>query len=246
MLPPQPRFLRVFRDLPHFLRRRWRSALSLGLFLALSPVLCDLGIRLAARGRVHSSVAEVPEASVALLLGTAKLHYGRANLFYGPRIAAAAELFKAGKVRGILVSGDNSRVDYSEPEDMRDDLVAAGVPARFITLDYAGFRTLDSLVRAKEVFGQTEIVVVSQAFHLERALYIAARHGITARGYVASDPTSRRHYMKTRAREILARTAAVLDILVGRDPKFGGPKVNVALRPVAVAIAPAEATEPPA
>lgn len=219
-----------FRKILHFLLRRWRLALSLGFLLSLCLVLCDLGIGLSARGRVHSAVGEVPEAPVALLLGTAKLHYGRPNLFYGPRVAAAVQLFQAGKVRGILVSGDNGHADYSEPEDMRDDLVAAGVPACFITLDYAGFRTLDSIIRAKDVFGQTEMVVVSQKFHIERALYLAARHGIKASGYAATDPTSRRHQLKTRAREILARTAAVVDILCDREPKFRGPIESVALR----------------
>jgi SanA protein len=222
--------MRIFRRILSILRRRWRIALPFGVLLAICPIFCDLGIGLAARGRVHSDVGDVPEAPVALLLGTAKLHYGRPNLFYGPRIESAAELFKTGKVRGILVSGDNGRVGYSEPEDMRDDLVAAGVPARFITLDYAGFRTLDSLVRAKEIFGQTKIIIVSQKFHVERALFLADRFGIEASAYVAADPTSRRYYVKTRAREILARAAAVADILIGRDPKFGGPKEVVALK----------------
>ncbi len=223
--------MRPLRNLLFTLRHRWRLVLPLVLF-ALCPVLCDLGIGLGVRGRVHSRVAGLPEAPVALLLGTAKFHHGRPNLFYGPRIEAAAELFKAGKVRGILVSGDNGRVGYSEPEDMRDDLVAAGVPARFITLDFAGFRTLDSVVRAKEVFGQANVIVVSQRFHVERALFLAGHHGIEASGYAATDPTSRRHFVKTRVREILARAAAVLDVLIGRDPKFGGPEETVTLKAV--------------
>jgi len=224
-----PKMTRSPSRLFRILVRRWRSVLWACILLAVVPALCDLGLGWAARGRIHAVAADVPEAPVALVLGAAKLHHGSPNRFYGPRIAAAAELFKAGRVRGILVSGDNGRVGYSEPEDMRDDLVAAGVPARYITLDHAGFRTLDSLVRAKEVFGQTRLVVVSQKFHLERALFVADHQGIEASGYVAEDPTSRR-YLKTRAREVLARAGAVLDVLIERRPRFGGPREAVALR----------------
>ena len=191
---------------------------------------CDLRISYGVDDRVYTSSAIIPEAPVALLLGTAKTFQGYPNAFYTRRIEAAAELYHSGKVRGILISGDNGRSDYNEPEDMREDLILSGVPPEFITLDYAGFRTLDSIVRAKEVFGQSRLTIVSQRFHVERALYLAKEHGIDAIGYVAGDPLSRNSRLRVRAREILARTAAVLDASVGRRPRFLGKSEYVTLR----------------
>ncbi len=113
---------------------------------------------------------------------------------------------------------------------MKADLVAAGVPEEFITLDYAGFRTRDSIVRAKKVFGQTNLIIVSQRFHAERALYIAQELGLEAIAFVAADPASRASNARVRIREILARTIAVADSFIDRQPKFLGKSELVALR----------------
>ena len=166
---------------------------------------------------------------MALLLGTARDFNGRRNAFYTARIEAAAALFHEGKVRGILASGDNGRRDYDEPSDMKMDLIAAGVPAEFITLDYAGFRTRDSVIRAKEVFGQDDLIIVTQRFHAERALFIAREMGIDASAFIAADPTSRVSNRKARAREVLARTLAAADSLINRQPKFLGDREPVRL-----------------
>jgi SanA protein len=112
---------------------------------------------------------------------------------------------------------------------MKADLVAAGVPAEFITLDYAGFRTRDSIVRAQEVFGQDEMIIVSQRFHAERALFIAHQQGIDASAYIAADPQSQLSRNRIRSREILARALAVADSLVDRQPKYLGKRERVAL-----------------
>ncbi|MFT7481835.1 MAG: SanA protein, partial [Oceanospirillaceae bacterium] len=121
---------------------------------------------------------------VGLLLGTAKfLQSGEPNLYYKYRVEAAVELLNAGKVEFILVSGDNSTKYYDEPSTFETDLIEAGIPADKMYKDYAGFRTLDSIVRSKEVFGQSSITVISQPFHNERAIYIATRKGIDAIGY---------------------------------------------------------------
>jgi SanA protein len=223
--------MQTIRRLLSTIRRRpWRSLLLLaGIFIA-AILLCDLRVSIAAQNHFHTDVASTPEAPVALLLGTSKKFHGRPNGFYTTRIKAAADLFKSGKIRGILVSGDNAERYYNEPKDMLHDLVAAGVPEKFITLDYAGFRTLDSVVRAKEVFGQEKFIIVSQKFHVQRAIYLARQHGIDATGYIAADPPSRKSRFKIRAREILARTASVFDVLTGRAPKFLGDKETVALR----------------
>ena len=199
---------------------------------AVVAFCCDLRVAAVADGRVYSSTKTIPEMPVALLLGTAKTYRGLDNAFYTARIRAAAELYHSGKIRGILISGDHGRPDYNEPQDMRQDLVRAGVPSQFITLDYAGFRTLDSVVRAKEVFGQSHLVIVSQRFHVERALYLAQQQGIAAVGYVAQDPPNRTSRIKVRAREVLARAAAVFDSFIDRDPRHLGRTENVSLRPM--------------
>lgn len=219
---------------PH---RRLRRGLSLLAVLAalgaLLPLAIDTMISVSTAGAVAEVVDEVAPKPVALLLGTARRTVaGRPNQFYRARIEAAAALFHSGKVQGILVSGDNATRWYNEPIAMRKDLIAAGVPAEFITLDYAGFRTLDSVIRAKEVFGQEHVIIVSQRFHAERAIFLARHFGLDASGLAAADPDEP-GLMKVRAREVFARVAAVLDIVIGRDPKFLGQPETVRLRAVA-------------
>ncbi|MEM7163821.1 MAG: ElyC/SanA/YdcF family protein [Planctomycetota bacterium] len=213
------------------LRRVLICAAILSFVAALALVLIDHNVTRAAHERIHTEVSSVPERSVGVVLGTTKhLRSGKLNVYYRERVRTAAELFHAGKVRGLLVSGDNSRVEYNEPEDMRQDLIKAGVPEDCITLDYAGFRTLDSVVRAREVFGQNGFVVVTQKFHAERAVYLAQSHGIDAVGCVATDAIGI-YRVRVRLREVLARAKAWLDVnVLGTRPKFLGPKEQVSLR----------------
>lgn len=211
--------------------RHWKLYSISTLITAIAfPLFCDRAVASAAGEKCHCKLAGLEARPVALLLGTAREINGNRNAFYTRRIEAAAELFKSGKVRGILASGDNGRSDYDEPSDMKADLIAAGVPARFITLDYAGFRTRDSIMRAKQVFGQENLIIVSQRFHAERALYIALQEGIDASAYIAADPSSRVSNHRVRTREILARALAVADSLIDRQPKFLGDREVVALR----------------
>lgn len=177
-------------------------------------------------GRYSSAVyldpGQVPEARFGLLLGTSKYAYGRVNRFYVHRIEAAAALYKAGKISKILVSGDHSRNEYNEPQDIQDDLVAGGVDCDDIYLDYAGFSTLDSILRAKLVFKIDRFTIISQPFHCERALYIADRAGLEAVGFAAKDvqgPLATKVYL----REYLARVKVVIDMeLLDRQPRFLG------------------------
>jgi SanA protein len=203
---------------------------SVAFVIAVGAVVCDRIVASAGSGRLHAKAEDVPCTDVALVLGTnPRVSGGRDNLFFKYRIEAAAELFHAGRVRHLIVSGDNHVSTYDEPSEMRDALVAAGVPGESITLDYAGFRTLDSVVRAREVFGQSRIVVVSQAFHCERALFIAAQNGIEAAGFVARGPVGA-DGLRVRAREVLARCAAVIDtVVLGRKPRFSGPPEPIRL-----------------
>jgi len=159
---------------------------------------------------------------VGLLLGTSKYAYGRPNLYFVNRINAAAELYRAGKVKYILVSGDNSMEFYNEPQDMKEALIAAGVNAEDIYLDYAGFSTLDSVVRASKVFNIESLTIISQQFHCERAIYIARAHGIKAVGYAAKD-VSGASATRVKFREYLARAKAVMDVaIIGTEPTYYG------------------------
>jgi SanA protein len=207
------------------------SLLIVGVLVAmLLPLALDFMVSASAGDAVADEVEQAREQPVALLLGTSrKTAGGRPNQFYDARIASAAALFHSGKVQAILVSGDNATRWYNEPVSMQKDLIAAGVPAEYITLDYAGFRTLDSVIRAKEVFGQDRLIVVSQRFHAERAIFLARHFGIDASGLAAADPDDW-HLFGIRAREVFARVAAVLDIVSGREPKFLGEPETVRLR----------------
>lgn len=174
------------------------------------------------RYQVYDSVNAIPKNKVGLLLGTGKYAAsGNINLFYKYRIDAVVKLYKAGKIEYILVSGDNSRKDYDEPTDFKKDLIAKGIPEDRIFLDYAGFRTLDSVVRAKEIFGQTSITIISQKFHNQRAIYIAKQFGIDAVGFNAKD------VYNSHFREYLARSKASLDLVFNVQPKFLGEKIVI-------------------
>lgn len=132
-------------------------------------------------GSVYRDVDKLPSYEVGLLLGTSPSVNGMNNIFFSTRIEAAKTLYERGKIQHILVSGDNATKSYNEPEAMKKALIKAGIPESAITLDYAGFRTLDSVVRAREIFGQADgFIIISQPFHVERALFLARANGIEA------------------------------------------------------------------
>ena len=176
---------------------------------------------------IYRHPAIVPERAVGLVLGTAPRIATRKNLFFEGRMDTAARLWKERKVRHFLVSGDNGQQNYDETTAMRDALVARGVPAKAITLDHAGFRTLDSLVRAKEVFGVEKLVVVTDDWHLPRALFLAKSAGVDAIG-AAFEDVPWKQSAKVRVREWFSRVKAVADVYVlGTKPKFLGERVEL-------------------
>ena len=175
----------------------------------------------------YSSVDSIPHNHCALVLGTSKyLWNGKRNLYYTNRIKAAIELYKHNKIDFIIVSGDNRKRNYNEPITMYNDLIAAGIPNRKIILDYAGFRTLDSVVRGKEVFGQNKFTIVSQSFHNQRAIYIAREKGIEAIAFNAEDSTGKLSF-KVQMREIAARILVFFDLFTSKQPHFLGEKVVI-------------------
>lgn len=216
------------RCLPSQIIKRLLGWLVIALFLLASAVaLANLWVCQAARGRLAQNILDLPENDVALVLGTAPTIGRWSNPFFVGRITAAAELFNQGKVKHLLVSGDNSRRSYDEPTAMRDALIARGVPETAITRDYAGFRTLDSMARARAVFGLRRVTVVTDEFHQARALFLAKAHGLDAVGF-PSAKVPFRWAKKTLLREIGSRVKAWLDVYILRtQPHFYGPVVEV-------------------
>ena len=208
-------------------RRLMLSLLVLAAILLATIGICNWRVNASAAGRTFYDLDEIPHRHVGLLLGTSKYGSGgMINLYYRYRIEAAARLMKAGKIDYIVASGDNGKSWYNEPETMRADLIAAGIDSTRIFLDYAGFRTFDSMIRLREIFSQDSVTVISQKFHNQRALYIARREGIDAIGYNARD-LSAEAGLKTQTREKLARVKVFADYIVGAEPRFLGPKVSI-------------------
>jgi len=197
------------------------------LLLVLFVLLTNMVIYWYSHKYVYSDSDKVIHNKVGLVLGTSRrVSSGHSNYYFTYRINAAVDLYKRGKIEYILVSGDNSTKEYNEPRDMYHALIEAGVPSDRIVLDYAGFRTLDSIVRCKEVFGQESFTIISQEFHNERAVFLAHAHGINAVGYNARD-VSRGYSVKTRVREVFARTKVFIDLFVQKQPKFLGEKITI-------------------
>ena len=194
----------------------------------LLVLICNVKVKKSAEGRMFQDVSEIPYRRVGIVLGTTPVRpNGTPNLYYQYRIDAAANLYFANKISYIIVSGDNHKKDYNEPECMRRSLVALGVPDSVIYSDYAGFRTFDSMVRCKEVFGQDSVIVISQKWHNERALYIAQQAGMEAVAFNADDVQIKHAYLKNHTRELLAKVKVVLDVTFHKKPKFLGEPVQV-------------------
>jgi SanA protein len=174
---------------------------------------------------VFTEYESLPNYPVALVLGTSnKTTAGTPNQFFERRMDTAAALFKVGKIQHFIVSGDNRTKFYNEPFEMQKALISRGVPTSAITLDYAGLRTLDSVVRCKEIFGQNKIIIITQPFHSYRALFISQFYDIEAAAMGASDPGLDISF-KVKLREYFARSKAVLDLYLFRtEPRHLGPK----------------------
>lgn len=164
------------------------------------------------RGKLFTEVADLPAVDVGLVFGTSARVSGRENLYFRYRIDAAEKVWKSGKIRTLIVSGDNRSQYYNEPEKMRQALVQRGIPSDRIVSDYAGLRTLDSVVRAKEIFGADRILFISQRFQNERAIYLANANGIEAFGFDAQDVDAQAGGLKTKIREVGARVKMWLDV----------------------------------
>lgn len=195
------------------------------LLLILVVSVCNIWIVKSTEGKVYSDSELLPDHRMGLVLGTSHRSVGGGpNPFFQNRMETAANLYALGKIDHFILSGDNSTVFYNEPLEMQKALIKKGVPASAITLDYAGLRTLDSIVRSKKVFGQNKITIITQPFHSYRALFISRYYDMDAVAMVADEPELDRTF-KVRIREYLARTKAILDLYIFKtDPRFLGEK----------------------
>lgn len=209
-------------------KKRIKYSILTGIVLILAIMLCaNYSVEHTARKFTYQDVTSIPQNKAGLLLGTSKLlRSGLPNQYFQNRIQATVELYKAGKIKVIVISGDNSREGYNEPEDMKSELVQRGIPENKIYLDYAGFRTLDSVIRMEKVFGQKSFTVISQEFHNQRAIYIAHARNLQAIGFNAANVNAYSGF-KTQLREKFARVKLFIDLWTGKSPKFLGEPIVI-------------------
>jgi SanA protein len=210
-----------------YIRKLKWVLISLPILLIAIVLLANFMVNRSSNEYVFDDINSIQHHKVGLLLGTSKyLRSGQPNQYFQNRINAAVELFNNQKIDFILVSGDNRKERYNEPKTMKNELLKAGIPSDKIYLDYAGFRTFDSVIRINKVFGQSDFTIISQEFHNRRAIFIAKNQGLDAIGYNAKDVSSYKGF-KTNLREKFARVKVFIDLWFGGKPKFLGEKIEV-------------------
>lgn len=210
--------------------RMWKrliiSLIIIAGLLMVTAIALDRWISWKTAPFIYDELQDLPHRQVGVVLGTAKYYRtGGINQFYQYRIQGAINAYNSGKVSYLLLSGDNALQSYNEPMTMRRDLIAAGVAPADIVLDYAGFRTLDSIVRTRKVFDTNDFIIITQRFHCERALFIALHMGIQAQCFAVPSP---KDMLNVRVREIFARLGALSDLyILKREPRFLGPLIPI-------------------
>lgn len=195
----------------------------LAVIIILTPWML---ISFSAANKIYTNIEDIPTRKYWLLLGTSPWNNWN-NPFFYTRIEATKELFEKKKIEYIIVSGDNSTAAYNEPQYMKTELERKWIPSDRIIMDYAGFRTLDSVLRARDVFSLTDdITIISQPFHLERAIFLARFHKINAIWYGAAD-VNLAYWFPTYIREIWARWLAIYDAVKWTEAKFWWEKINI-------------------
>lgn len=213
--------------------KRNKVVILLGVFSAITAVLVFAvfaiyhAVTTAGSGKIYTIKDDVPARQVALVLGARVYKNGRLSPVLADRVDTAITLYDRGVVKKLLMSGDNRRENYNEVTAMRDYAIERGVPSDDVVRDFAGFRTYDSLYRARELWDLDELIIVSQQFHLPRSMYIAEKLGIDAIGVVAEGRYYPRSLRRASRREVGARLLAWIDIQVGRDPYFLGPRESL-------------------
>lgn len=220
-------FSKIINYIFFILKCVWEFKSEILIVIAVCILIMYLFISIYSKKYIYNSIEKIPYNDVALVLGTSKYLYdGRVNMYFKFRMDAAYELYKNGKIKFILVSGDNRHISYNEPRQMRLDLIRRGVDKKHIFLDFAGFRTRDSIIRANKVFNLTNFTIVSQPFHNERAILIARQKNIKAIGYNA-DNVRKLYRIRQFPREIGARVLMIFDIIFNKPPKFYGDNIII-------------------
>ena len=210
-----------------FMNKIFKILLLLISLCLITIMICDIIIQCSAHGKAYSSIYKIPKRRIGVLLGTSKyFRNGTPNLYYKNRIAATASLFFAGKIEYVLISGDNSLIYYNEPMDMKKSLVNKGVPSDKIFLDFAGFRTYDSIIRANKVFGAKKYTIISQNFQNQRGLFIANQLGHNAIAYNAKSIGIGMNF-EQYVREKLSRVRVFIDFIFNVKTKFLGKKIKI-------------------
>lgn len=210
--------------------KQWKrliySLIALCCVVILSILLLDRWISWTTAPYIFDDVTKLPYRQVGVVLGTAKyVRTGTINQFYQYRIEGAQSAYRNKKVDYLLLSGDNALTSYNEPLTMRRDLIKAEIPKDYIVLDFAGFRTLDSIIRTRKVFNTNDFTIITQRFHCERALFIALHLGIEAQCFATPTPEESKD---VRVREIFARIMALIDLYIfDRQPRFLGPQIPI-------------------
>ena len=209
-----------------WIHRSWRSVQALAAVAILVLVLGNLWVVNSTEAYLYTNFAALPENEVGLVLGTSPFtRGGEPNPHFAGRVAAAVELYQLGRVKHLIVSGANPDSTYNEPRRMWQALTAAGVPSQAITMDFAGFRTFDSMARAKLVFGLTRLTIITQDYHAYRALFIGKKLGLSPVAYAPAGESSRPAF-RPYLREVAARVWAIFDLyLFDTEPKFLGEPV---------------------
>jgi len=205
-------------------RRLFWSIAGVLFTAAVFPVVAQWWVRRTAEPHIYTRVEETPERPVGIVFGALVYPSGNPSPVLAERIRAGVALYKAGRVRKLLMTGDNGSRDYDEVTAMKAYAVKLGVPPRDIVRDFAGFRTYDSCYRARDIFDVREAVLITQRFHLPRAVFLARRLGIDAVGFVAEDGMSDASVARSRSRELGACFGAVLDVTFRRKPRYLGPR----------------------
>lgn len=201
--------------------------LGIVIFIVFIVIVSNLIVVLVSNKYLNDDISTVKPVKTAVVLGTSRfVKSGSPNPWFHYRISAAAELYHSGKIEYLILSGDNRTPYYNEPEQMRRELSKYGIPDSVMYLDYAGLRTLDSMVRSGKIFDQDTIIVVSQKYHNQRAVFLAKVHGIHATGYNAKSPDARQG-IRTNTREVFARVKVFIDIISRKQPRHLGEKVII-------------------
>lgn len=196
------------------------------LFVIVSFTFINIYVNKQSKEFIYSKVDEVPECYTAIVLGALVSETGNPSSFLKDRLDVAVELYRQHKIKRFLLSGDHGRKTYDEVNSMKNYLISEGINTEDIFLDHAGFDTYSTMVRAKEVFEVDNAIIVTQEFHLPRAVYIARSKGINAFGIIA-DRQEYYSLIRLKMRESLAKVKAFAEVKINKKPKFLGNKIPI-------------------